>query len=282
MNICYICGSKNYIKREGQVRDKSELDVLECSNCGLVYLSSIEHINDNFYMESGMLSGQVDINRYRVNSQQDDERRFNVLQPLIQNKKLLDFGCGAGGFLKMAQNWSTLVHGVELDQKINRYLNEQEEIRVLKNISDLEEKYDIITLFHVLEHLPDPIQMLEHLSEHLAENGEIIVEVPSASDALLTLYKSKSFSRFTYWSCHLFLFNESTLSTVAKRAGLKVKYVKQIQRYPLSNHLYWLANEKPGGHQYWSFLDSPILKEAYENQLASIGKCDTLIASFVK
>jgi hypothetical protein len=99
---------------------------------------------------------------------------------------------------------------------------------------------------------------------------------------LLTLYESTPFSEFTYWSCHLYLFNSSNLALLVRKAGLKMNYVKQIQRYPLSNHLYWLAKGKPGGHQKWHFLDSTELHAAYERQLAAIGKCDTILASISK
>lgn len=134
-------------------------------------------------------------------------------------------------------------------------------------------------MFHVLEHLIDPVNVLETLRSTLSENGKLIIEVPNSNDALLTLYNSKSFSEFTYWSCHLYLFNPSTLKTVIEKAGYKVNYIKQIQRYPLSNHLYWLSKELPGGHQKWGFLDSVELHSQYENQLAALGICDTLIAS---
>ena len=139
--------------------------------------------------------------------------------------------------------------------------------------------YDTITMFHVLEHIPDPKLILGELSEMLADNGQIIVEVPNADDALLALYKSEPFSCFTYWSCHLFLYTAKTLQMLFDQMDLKVNYIKQIQRYPPSNHLYWLANGKPSGHQKWHFLDSPELHDTYEKQLAAIGKCDTIIAS---
>ena len=113
----------------------------------------------------------------------------------------------------------------------------------------------------------------------LADGGQIIVEAPNADDALLTLYNNEPFSNFTYWSCHLFLFTSKTLEMLFSQINLKVNYIKQIQRYPLSNHLHWLANGKPGGHSKWHFLDSPDLRHAYEKQLAAIGKCDTILAS---
>ena len=102
---------------------------------------------------------------------------------------------------------------------------------------------------------------------------------PNADDALLTLYQSKPFSEFTYWSCHLFLYTESTLAKLAEKAGLRINYIKQVQRYNLANHLYWLSKGKPGGHKEWHFMDSDDLNSAYEKQLASIGGCDTLLGS---
>ncbi len=99
-------------------------------------------------------------------------------------------------------------------------------------------------MFHVLEYIPEPKSILGKLSEMLTDNGQIIVEVPNANDALLTLYKSKPFSSFTYWSCHLFLFTAKTLQMLFDQMNLKVNYIKQIQRYPISNHLYcWIAND---------------------------------------
>lgn len=61
-------------------------------------------------------------------------------------------------------------------------------------------------------------------------------------------------------------------------SGFSLDSISQIQRYPLSNHLYWLSNGKPGGHKIWSFIDSQELRGDYEAQLAKIKACDTLIA----
>ncbi|RXJ96280.1 methyltransferase, partial [Arcobacter sp. CECT 8989] len=103
----------------------------------------------------------------------------------------------------------------------------------------------------------------------------------NANDALLTIYKNLPFSEFTYWSCHLFLYTEHTLKILAKQCGLNVDFIKYIQRYPLSNHLYWLSNGKPGGDKEWgSFIDSTELTNAYEAQLSSIGATDTIICQF--
>jgi hypothetical protein len=96
---------------------------------------------------------------------------------------------------------------------------------------------------------------------------------------LLTLYDSNEFANFTYWSQHLFLFNQFTFTELVKKSGLKLNWVKQIQRYGLSNHLYWLSKGLPGGHIKWTFLNSDLIDEIYSQQLASVGKCDTIMIS---
>lgn len=76
----------------------------------------------------------------------------------------------------------------------------------------------------------------------------------------------------------MFLFNSRTLSGLIRQAGLKLLWLQQVQRYPLSNHLHWLAKGKPGGHQIWAFIDSNPLNQAYADRLAALGHCDTLMA----
>lgn len=168
------------------------------------------------------------------------------------------------------------VTGIELEKRVRYFWSEQ--INIVPSIEAAGENYDLITAFHVIEHLTNPSNTLTSLARLLKPNGRIIIEVPNSEDALLTLYDSSPFQSFTYWSQHLFLFNANTLAILARQAGLKVIAVQHCQRYPLSNHLHWLSQGKPGGHQSWAFIDTPELSRAYANTLATLGKTDTLIA----
>lgn len=280
MESCYLCGEKNaFYKRPGRVRDDQNLDVLECQSCGLVFLSSFDHISADFYENSRMHAGESRIEDLVNDAASDDERRFQDLQPLLTNRRVFDFGCGNGGFLTRAAKVASLAVGLEPERRLKAYF-QQKQLAVYDDLAEVNQSFDVITLFHVLEHLPDPLDTLKQLAGKLNADGCLIIEVPNAADALLTLYRSDAFARFTYWSCHLYLFTANTLGLLARKAGLEINYIKQIQRYPLSNHLYWLAEDKPGGHIQWSFLDSRELHNAYEKQLGAIGRCDTLVASF--
>lgn len=279
---CYLCGSKNYKKRDGSVRDNDKLDILECSDCGLVFLSSIEHIDDNYYEESNM-SEDLNVKEWLNETIVDDERRFNFVKEMIINKNIADFGSGAGGFLMRAKDVAKSVVGIELDSKIVEHYK-QNEINHSAEIDTIEnDSLDVITAFHVIEHLSEPREILEALVRKLKKGGKLIIEVPNSDDALLTVYKNEAFSNFTYWSPHLFLYNAKTLTLLCKPLHVDIDFTKYIQRYSIANHLYWLSNSRPGGHQKWGgFIDSPELAKAYEAQLASIGATDTVIAQLTK
>jgi 2-polyprenyl-3-methyl-5-hydroxy-6-metoxy-1,4-benzoquinol methylase len=279
---CFLCGSTDYRERNGSVRDNDTLKILECNHCGLVFLSNLEHINEDYYQESNMSEG-FSVQQWLNETHTDDTRRFEFVKEMIINKDIIDFGSGAGGFLSQAKKIAKSVTGIELDNKIISHYKNEDILHTADIESLADNHYDLITAFHVIEHLKEPREILDALISKLKKNGKLILEVPNANDALLSLYKNEAFSHFTYWSPHLFLYTDHTLRLLFKPFNIEIDFIKHIQRYPLSNHLYWLSHNKPGGHQVWgNFIDSPELTKAYESQLASFNATDTILLQLRK
>jgi len=264
------------------VRGNDSIDVLKCNDCGLVWLSEFI-TDDQYYENSGMRSADVEqtTKQIRVAAKKDDQRRYKFIRNLIENRVLLDFGCGVGGVLQYARDDAETVYGVELEKKMCKTL-EQEGIRCFQSLDlaekELTGKVDVVTMFHVLEHLADPVKMLKRLKMLLKPGGVMVIEIPNAEDALLSLYKSKPFADFTYWEDHLYLYNNFTFSSLMKMANLKIRFLGQIQRYSLSNTMYWLSKSKPGGHKVWTMLSDEKLDEEYGKKLSELGIADTIIA----
>ena len=121
---CYLCESTSFNTRKGQVRDAPDLKILECAHCGFVYLSSLEHIQSGFYEKSGMHGIEpAPMVTWLKDTEWNDQRRFDMLKTMLTNKKLLDFGCGAGSFLNRAQSLVDSVAGIELEQRVREYWN---------------------------------------------------------------------------------------------------------------------------------------------------------------
>lgn len=276
---CYLCGNNKFEKISNRVRDIKNKSVLQCKKCELVFLENFNHIKNNFYEKSKMRQGEEQPKGWKAyldKCAQDDFRRAEFLKKEVEGKSLLDFGCGAGGFLSMLKNIKKIT-GVEKDEKIIKKIQKNFNLKIYEDLGEIREKFDVITLFHVIEHLKNPKKILERLRGFLNPEGKIIIETPNSSDALLTLYNCRTFSDFYYWSCHLHLFNEKSIKLLLKKCGYQSAQVVQIQRYPLSNHLYWLARRKPDGHKIWNFLNNKELNILYQNQLAKKGICDTIL-----
>jgi len=174
----------------------------------------------------------------------DEKRRFNFLKNKIKNKTLLDFGCGTGNFLLLIKKNAKSVAGLEVRKQYIDLLSKN--FKIYDDISVVDKKFDFITLFHVLEHIPNQIETLKNLKKFLKKNGKLIIEVPHANDVLLNL---KTFRDFTLWSEHLVLHTKLSLTKYLKVAGFKVDKLQFIQRYNFLNHFKWFTEGKPGGHE---------------------------------
>lgn len=258
---CYLCGGTTFIKRMGFCRDNPYVYPLECNDCGLVFLSqrlAVDYQNTVLH--------EIELN-------DDDKRRAEFTADLIKNKSLLDFGCGNANYLwHYARLTAKEVAGVEPCLQVT----ERPGVLIYRSLAEIDRKFDVITMFHSIEHLLHPRAVLIELKKKLNPGGKLIIETPNSNDALLTLYKCKEFADFTYWTCHPFLFNADTLGLIGDQAGFNRCLLQHVQRYPLSNHLYWLAEGKPGGHKIWGCLDNP----QYEKILCGVGISDTVIGIF--
>lgn len=281
--ICEICG-KNFGGGVEPIhkgtRDKEYIDVYECPQCGTKFLYDNGSGNDNNY-EAGFMYATNNLSTMAIEErlklfEADDVRRYHRTKDLCSGKQVLDFGCGFGGFLQNMQRSAASVSGVDLGHDEREYLSGKG-FKCTKTIDEYNEKFDVITLFHTFEHLPEPRMWLNKFSEYLNKGGILIMEVPNANDALLSLYKCEKFADFTYWSAHLFLYTEEGLEKVIEDTGkYEIISKEQIQRYSVANHLKWLAAGEPGGHNSWSFMDSEPLNRAYAEKLAELKMCDTL------
>lgn len=263
-------------------RDNSELKVFKDEVSGLIFIDNFYIGDDEYhtgnYRETvhkiSLKSSSVhDFVRFS-----DCKRRVNSLRQFYIGKSIADFGCGHGDFLRRVRNLTVSCIGIELQEDFRDSLN-QEGIKCFRGISEIPNKsLDSVFLFHTFEHLEDPLEKLNEIRPKLKKGGKIILEVPHANDFLISHLSLDEFINFTLWSQHLILHTRESIECFLKRSNFCNIIIKGVQRYGISNHLNWLANRRPGGHESnLSFFEDENLKSAYESALTGIDATDSLL-----
>ena len=262
------------------VRDRNEVSVLKCNKSGAIFLSSTDHVEISYYENQDSFEYWGADNRRNaiLNNLEDNERRYTQFKNLIANKKWMDIGTGTGAVLDLLGPLAKSVTAVEPQNSARSALLEMNynAFPLVKDVPD--SNFDIVTLFHVFEHLLDPIETLLEIKEKICDDGKLIIEVPHANDFLIKFLDNSSFKNSTFWSEHLILHTRDSLRIFLEKAGFKNITIHGFQRYPLANHLHWLANGGPGGHVKWSHLRTNDLDKAYSDLLGHLHLTDTLIA----
>ena len=147
---------------------------------------------------------------------------------LLKGKRLLDYGCSLGDFAVLAKEKGAKVTGIELDDGA-RYEAKNKDIDVFKDLRELkssnsDNKFDIITLLQVIEHLRKPWVDLEELSGLLDKDGIIFISTPNATglNARVTGGRWREFKN----PGHLYWFTYESINQVCKKAG--IVYVSQV------------------------------------------------------
>jgi len=266
-------------KRQGIIRDLPEFGVEECQNCYLVcHERDLRDFVD--YASGSMHNWSAGYGGTLANPPEDISRRVSKILALSETFKLktvLDFGSGSGEMIK-ALLPHFITEGLEPEDSVRDDCNSNG-MKVYESTSEVlkaKKHYDLISLFHVVEHFYKPDLELNSIWELLNPGGLLVIETPNSQDALLTKFKSSSFAEFTYWTHHPMLHSNKSLAALVSRARFNILENSGAQRYGLENHLYWLSHNLPGGHVKWSGLIAASTNLAYENDLISQGVADTI------
>jgi len=260
-----------------QVRDRDDVGVLKDEKSGVIFLDRSDHMDISHYsdMDDSSYWDGADRAEALKKCSEDDERRSVQFASYIKDKDVIDIGCGAGGFVEYARDSVKSISGVEPQGYMMKEL-EENGYKMFKLPEDVpDESFDVVTLFHVLEHFTEPIETLKEARRILRPNGTIIVEIPHAKDTLLKL---EEFRKFTLWSEHLILHTKESVKMFLGNATFSNIDISGYQRYPLPNHIGWLVDGKPGGQEKYSDMFNQEENEKYGKMLKNTDQTDTLIA----
>lgn len=223
--ICYNCGgvetvSSFIVNRFRHVR---------CKNCGMVYVSPRlkARIINLLYNEAPY------IDFYKIKLIPSIDYRKNVLAVNKYNQiaryfkkpgKVLDIGSGLGEVLSIFQENKWDCTGIETNEFAADYSHKKFKLKIInENIYDIKslKKYDVIMLWGVLEHLYEPMKILNKVNKLLSKDGILLLEVPSADSVLVRYYErtQKRVDRIIEGDRHIMLFSLRGLIEMTGKTG---------------------------------------------------------------
>ena len=233
ITTCPICGNTNfedhYTCQDFTVSHET-FKIVKC-NCGLAITTPRPNEGDlgNYYLSDDYIShsnkAKTIIDRlYLIARRYTLNQKLNLISKYNPISSILDYGCGTGYFLNICKSNGWNIFGVEPSLPAREKAIALTKGHIYSSIEDIkEEKIDVITLWHVLEHIPDPNAILQNLSSHLTTNGTIIIAVPNYEAYDAETYKDRWAGYDT--PRHLWHFTKSSLEKLLNRNSLKLKSV---------------------------------------------------------
>jgi 2-polyprenyl-3-methyl-5-hydroxy-6-metoxy-1,4-benzoquinol methylase len=221
MPSCMLCNSShaNPIVREGRWQ------YFRCERCGLVFLHP-QPTNDflRTHYQSYLPSSAAEIESWRHLMQHVFERMGDSIEsrhPMPGT--ILDLGCGYGFFLDHMSRRGWKVEGVEISIRASRYARESLGVSVTSHPlprSDWEdERYDVISLFYVIEHLANPLEVLKEAMRLLRPGGWLLLRWPHSTPIAMLLRPWLSQLRLYQAPSHLFDFSPKTMFDMLNHIG---------------------------------------------------------------
>ena len=276
---CPVCGhteSRVAMVCLDHTVSKESFNISECTSCGFWYTNPIpdKSVIGEYYKAEAYVSHTSSkkglINRiYHWVRKRAIANKFKLVKSLSSGKRLLDIGCGTGDFLAFSHNNGMEVTGLEPDPDARQIAAKKVEGHVL-DLSELynfkKDTFDVITMWHVLEHVYDLNEDIDQILDVLKDDGVLIVAVPNRSSHDAEKYK-------THWAAydvprHLYHFREKDIINLFRNHKAKhvstipmkwdAFYVSMLSQKIMNKHFLpgvfrgWISNMKAKNNTYSS------------------------------
>lgn len=247
LNSCTLCGNNNfsvYLESKDYFLTKEEFTIVKCEKCGLMFVNprpSAYEIS-NYYKSENYIShstkhtgwlGKI----YTVVRRKNHEKKYALIESYKKPGSIIDIGCATGEFLDFFKTKGWKVTGVEPDKDARKFAANTYHLKVFdeKNIQDIKERtYDVVTMWHVLEHVHDINERVFQLNRMLKEDGIAFIAVPNPQSKDAAIYK-------TFWAGydlprHLFHFSFKTITDLFEKHGFRF-----VEKIPLVFDAYYIS-----------------------------------------
>lgn len=227
---CILCGGRD----RTPLIEKDSWQLHQCTSCGLGFLDPRPSDEDlkNFYCEEYFArhcDGGVDPDtadfRKRLSLKTSHIRFFRRFK---RKGRILDIGCGNGYFLAACRERGYEVQGLDVSEWAGGYARQKLGLPVaigeMEKVEFTPGSFDVITMWHFLEHTHNPLEAVRRARTWLKEDGILVVEVPNygGTDA------RREWQNWVGWSLpyHFYHFTPQSLKRLIERCGLRIVRTK--------------------------------------------------------
>jgi len=222
---CILCNSDKSVLYQRRDDDC----IFKCLKCGLLFVSpqptkeKLRQYYKDFKPDY--------LIKYKDEVIKKGKAILKIVRKFKKNGQLLDVGCGYGFFMEVARKNGWNVFGVEISPLASEFARRNFGLDVFTGQlaeANLGENYfDLISLQHTLEHLPEPLKDLSTIKSKLRDDGLLVVIVPNALSLIARCVKIN-------WLClaektHLFHYSKSTLKRLLEKSGFCIVIVKTFE-----------------------------------------------------
>jgi len=200
-------------------------DIHKCDDCGLLFTtprpSDTElpaYYESPEYLSHPTNNTNLKARLYNLIRKINLSQKYKLIETLTEKGKMLDYGCGSGEFLKTCQNKGWITSGIEINENARNFAIRENKLEVypesqIKHFD--KESFDLITLWHVLEHIPNLNERIQDFYQLLKPNGRILIAVPNVDSWDAQFYKEK----WAAWDVprHLYHYNYKSLQKTMER-----------------------------------------------------------------
>ena len=262
IDCCQICRGadiKDFISVIDHNYSGDVFNISECVSCGYRFTNPrpIENTIGNYYKSENYIShnstkkGLINKIYHLVRNYQFKIKESSIEKTKISpGKKVLDVGCGTGNFVKHLNLHGWNAEGVETDEKA-REIAQLSNIKVYKSINLVNsEKYDVITMWHVLEHVYNLNDYMQKLRSLLKKDGLLVIAVPNSNSYDANIYKENWYAYDA--PIHISHFRRRNMKLLAEKN--KFKYTKTQKLFFDAFYISMLSSKKSSKSILLGFL----------------------------
>lgn len=228
--VCDASETRLFLECKDYTVSQETFKIVECAACGFKFTNPRPDENKlgDYYKSENYIS-HSNTNKGFINSAYQAVRKYTLLQKLkliskfYKTGKLLDIGCGTGEFLKTFKDAKWETTGIEPSEDARKMAiqNYGLDVKGEEGLKDLApESFDVITMWHVLEHVPHLNERIDDLKRLLKPKGIIVVAVPNCSSLDAKKYGA-------HWAAydvprHLYHFIPKDIETLFRKHGFTV------------------------------------------------------------